>query len=115
MADANAQRLVIKITGDTSELEARLAKLKSTAEGILRGTSGATKPSVLAAEQRRLATEASSNAKGEVAASKERIAAMALEAQQLKLLNDQKRTVRTMRNFAPETIQGLDDISQKEW
>ena len=111
MADANAQRLVIKITGDTSELEARLAKLKSTAEGILRGTSGATKPSVLAAEQRRLATEASSNAKVEVAASKERIAAMALEAQQLKSLNDQKRTVPKTGNFDAATIKGLDDIS----
>ncbi|CAB4172824.1 hypothetical protein UFOVP1476_38 [uncultured Caudovirales phage] len=43
MADANAQRLVIKIVGDTSELEASLSKIKSTAATIVgSGSSGAT-------------------------------------------------------------------------
>jgi hypothetical protein len=39
MADANTQRLVIKIVGDTSELEASLSKLKSTATSIVSGKS----------------------------------------------------------------------------
>lgn len=100
MADSNAQRLVIRITGDTSEIEAKLKSLKSLADRIA-SVSGANKASVISADIRRQ-TAAETNA------SRERQLNQKLEIEQAKALN-RERSVG--RRIAAQPIAGAVGMS----